>query len=645
MSICRRSITPYFLTWLIFTLIAKTTTSQTIRSRSSDAYRKLATAGNKESVDLLNELTTYRMLDSLDRAGELAARAVAISDKGEAKAKSLVLQAMVLTAMHMPDSALSVLQHANKIYKQINTSKGLARYYLCMGKIMVLKNVPKKAVMFFTKASEAGRKEAEYLITGSAFLEMAECARQERKRKEYIDLLAKAETFLHRSNDSVFTGNALMGLGISYLDLGMREKANSQIFVALRILEHTADSLFLGYALVNIASLYAVPSEDIPDLYYRKSLAIFRALKNDKALAYALNQHGIWYLSNKEYEKALPEFIEAAVFNKRASDWQGACFAFGNLVDIYTKLNKPTNAANALRICKQMAHRAGDKLSLAVYMQAAGMWHNAIANYDKAILCYNRSLDIARKIPVESIVIENLYALSQTYQSKGDAITALKYFKDYTTARDSIHRLSDIAAIANIQLQYETENKDKLITQLIDSAENREKGLQYLRTNVVSLVLAILIAIIFWIRYWRKHSQVLKNVPSPDKASKAILTEEKQEALWEELNKLLQKEKLYLQNDLSLAELARKLNTNTTYLSKVINDTKGENFSQLLNHYRIEEACKLLSGQQAKNLTIEGIARMAGFNSKSAFNAAFKKNRSITPSEYLALNTKERAQI
>lgn len=645
MSTHRGNRTPCFLTFLIITLIADISAGQTIKIRSREAYRKLAFAGKQESIELLNELTTYRMLDSLDRAGELAARAVAISEGGESLAKSLVLQAMVLTAMQMPDSALAVLHQANKIYRQINLPKGLGRYYLCMGKIMALKKMPEKAVMYFTKATESGRKEADYFITGSAFLRMAEYARQEGKRMEYVNLLAKAETFLHMSTDSVFTGNALMGLGISYLDLGMHEKANRQIFVALRILEKSADSLFLGYALVNIASLYAIPSEDKPGLYYRKALAIFRALKNDKAVAYALNQRGIWYLSNNDYYKALPEFLESAKLKRRTSDWQGACFAYGNLVDIYTKINRTGNAANALKCCEQMASKAGDQLSLAVYKQSDGMWHYAIRNFDYAIKCYESSLEIARKIPVESIVIENLKAISEAYQANGDPATALKYYKYYTTARDSIDKSSDIAAIANIQLQYEAEHKDKLITELKDSVENREKSRQYLQANIIALVLAFFISIIFWIRYRQKRYYNPKNPTAPDKASKVILTEEKQEALWEQLNSLLQKEKLYLRNDLSLAELSRKLNTNTTYLSKVINETNGENFSQLLNHYRIDEACMLLSGQQAINMTIEGIARMAGFNSKSAFNAAFKKNLNITPSEYIALQTKEREQM
>lgn len=101
----------------------------------------------------------------------------------------------------------------------------------------------------------------------------------------------------------------------------------------------------------------------------------------------------------------------------------------------------------------------------------------------------------------------------------------------------------------------------------------------------------------------------------------------------------------FLQSDLTLAELARKLNTNTTYLSKVINDISNQNFCNYLNAYRINEACRLFSDPQCRNFTIEAIAFSVGFKSKSAFNAAFRKIKSITPSEYLALQSVEIEQL
>jgi AraC-like DNA-binding protein len=87
----------------------------------------------------------------------------------------------------------------------------------------------------------------------------------------------------------------------------------------------------------------------------------------------------------------------------------------------------------------------------------------------------------------------------------------------------------------------------------------------------------------------------------------------------------------YTQSDISLQKLSELLSTNTTYLSRFINEEYKTNFSQLLNHYRIEKACSLLLNSKMNNLTIEAIAQEAGFNSKSAFNTSFRKQKGITP--------------
>ena len=73
-------------------------------------------------------------------------------------------------------------------------------------------------------------------------------------------------------------------------------------------------------------------------------------------------------------------------------------------------------------------------------------------------------------------------------------------------------------------------------------------------------------------------------------------------------------------------------------LSQVINTSLGQNFYNLINSYRVEEAKQQLSASDKQNQTILAIAYDVGFNSKSVFNKAFKKFTGTTPSKY-RLNT------
>jgi AraC-like DNA-binding protein len=85
---------------------------------------------------------------------------------------------------------------------------------------------------------------------------------------------------------------------------------------------------------------------------------------------------------------------------------------------------------------------------------------------------------------------------------------------------------------------------------------------------------------------------------------------------------------------LTLAELALALSTTPHNLSEVINTRTGQNFYDFVNGYRVDEVKERLRDPNADHLTLLAIGLEAGFNSKSSFNAVFKKHTSMTPSEY-----------
>jgi PAS domain S-box-containing protein len=99
---------------------------------------------------------------------------------------------------------------------------------------------------------------------------------------------------------------------------------------------------------------------------------------------------------------------------------------------------------------------------------------------------------------------------------------------------------------------------------------------------------------------------------------------------------LLEKEKVFKNQNLTINEFSSRLNTNRTYLSQIINDTFHTNFSNLINDYRIKEA-ELQLANNNKKLTMEAIAFESGFSSKSAFYTAFRKKKGKTPTEFLNL--------
>ena len=93
-------------------------------------------------------------------------------------------------------------------------------------------------------------------------------------------------------------------------------------------------------------------------------------------------------------------------------------------------------------------------------------------------------------------------------------------------------------------------------------------------------------------------------------------------------------EKPYLDGDITLQKLAKALGISPHHLSQTINEHLKQNFFDFINTYRIEEAKRMLLDPAKKHYSILAVSEEVGFNSKSAFNTAFKKQVKMTPSEF-----------
>jgi AraC-like DNA-binding protein len=98
---------------------------------------------------------------------------------------------------------------------------------------------------------------------------------------------------------------------------------------------------------------------------------------------------------------------------------------------------------------------------------------------------------------------------------------------------------------------------------------------------------------------------------------------------------LIHEEKLFQNPELTLTDVAKKLKTNASVISKTINQGFQMNFNDCINNYRIESVKNRFADGEHKKSTLLGIAYDCGFNSKATFNRAFKKNTGKTPKEFI----------
>ena len=109
-------------------------------------------------------------------------------------------------------------------------------------------------------------------------------------------------------------------------------------------------------------------------------------------------------------------------------------------------------------------------------------------------------------------------------------------------------------------------------------------------------------------------------------------SESRSAVLFNDVVKIMEVKKPYLQDDFDLDDLSRMTRTNRLYLSKAINFHSGRNFNQLVNYYRVKYAVELI--KKDSGLKMSEVAEMSGFHTTVSFNMAFKLNEHTTPSEY-----------
>lgn len=130
------------------------------------------------------------------------------------------------------------------------------------------------------------------------------------------------------------------------------------------------------------------------------------------------------------------------------------------------------------------------------------------------------------------------------------------------------------------------------------------------------------------------------SLPDKKKYEKSGLNPEMADSLHQRLQDMMTVQQAFRESELSLTDLAERLDTHPNYLSQIINERTGRNFYDYVNAMRVEAFLKTASEPKNRQYTLFALALECGFNSKTAFNRYFKKATGKSPSEYLETELK-----
>jgi YesN/AraC family two-component response regulator len=301
--------------------------------------------------------------------------------------------------------------------------------------------------------------------------------------------------------------------------------------------------------------------------------------------------------------------------------------------------------------------------------------YNLIGNYKKSIEYGEEAVRLSRELKILYVEEQAYLSLSVAYTKLRQSDRALDYFKTYSSLKDSLLNEEKQKQIAEMQVRYETETieKQKQIAEqereLLKVKASKQQTWVRFMLLIIIIIAVFMVILLIQARVQRRLNNILvlknrevvkserqlyekkkeleevinslkeKNSIGNDrcveKYSQSSLQKTEEKKFLEKLERLMEEDKLFLNSDLTLDKLAKHLDSNRSYISQVINDNYKQNVSNFLNHYRIKEACYLLSDPKNQVKTIEGIAQEVGFNSITTFNRCFKKHTGVNPSFYI----------
>jgi AraC-like DNA-binding protein len=480
------------------------------------------------------------------------------------------------------------------------------------------------------------------------------------------------EVALKLNNDDLIL-SALINKANFYFEFGNYQESMEYNLKASELLKKT-DNIVRELAVTyNIALIKLHTNDDIGAIeLLKKMIAIIdggSAGKLDRLRACAYNGLIKGYIGIEDYEKAKMYCEIAIEFSQENKDRESEFYALSFLATIARIDKNYQKAYQLLDECLLIAEEikaVAQELPM-IYFEKGEVYYDE-KRYKEAIDITLKAEALMDQNNIKYIQLEEMYALlAKSYSEIEDIENSVKFYKKANEAYKKNDKRQGSISVDIIK-KYDL----KSLEEELNLAEKITKKTQIIL--YISLILALLVigSLVYFYKKREKENQqkfisLLKSLEEENDQSKIIVQEiPKQEIVKaavakekvvvkekettskevviidETKERLLKKlhdfeaKKLYLSKNSSLNEVAKKLKTNTSYLSKLVNAHKGKSFTAYITDLRVNYAIRRLKeDKKFRSYTIDSIAREIGFNRSESFSRAFKNKTGLYPSYYI----------
>lgn len=285
---------------------------------------------------------------------------------------------------------------------------------------------------------------------------------------------------------------------------------------------------------------------------------------------------------------------------------------------------------------------------IAMSYEAAALW--GLGKRQEAFRLMKEAEALAQRYDIKDMLLEIEQRLAGYSRDMGEREQQFSYQEKAIALRDSLINYRQLARLGEVKYLTALNKKTQELDRIRQDSER-----QRLFTIATSIIAGITIFFLYFLlrsyrrirennhALYEKNMQLLQNAEdkrkeSIEKYAGSTLKDEEKDQLMQQISHIMNETEHPFSPDFSIEVLATLCHSKYKYVSQVIHEQTGCHFSQYLNTFRIQEACRRMKDQDHySRYTLEALANSIGFKSRSAFIASFKKNTGLSPSEFLKI--------
>ncbi len=427
------------------------------------------------------------------------------------------------------DSLIQSINHQKTDSLKVDVFIKLHREYIRIDTI--------KAIEYINKAISLSKETNKQNLICDSYLALCNYYWKRGSLDKAQQILTETKKLLPTVDNKIIDAKYFMESGIVHHQLGNYASSIENYLSAKNLYEIIGDTLAISKCYTNIGNIHwqLENLDNALDNY----LIAFKKLDTTnsehlKSYSNLLGNIGLIHRKKNKYDEALNYYSKSLQINKRLNMRLDEAINLQNMGALYTRMDQHKKSLSFFKESNKISTEINDQIGVLYTNHSIGNAYRNLGNFKESISILNKSLEIAQKLKVNEEIKNITLDLSEAYERQGDFENSLRYRKLFENWKDSLINENHLNKIGELELKYETAQKDKKIDLLHKENELQQATVARQETLKNGLILglvflAVIAGLVFYTLRQRLKSQKL--IASKNEEIKTFYVKEQMQTL------------------------------------------------------------------------------------------------------------------